>query len=364
MKKIGILTHYQVHNHGAILQMHGLYNVLKKLSLEPVILTYKKDFSFIDSSLENKYNISIKSIPFYLDYFKKQGFGKTLFNIKKHKLLNKFKQQNYNFTSLQKENLPYVVIGSDEVFSLEAGVNIMMYGHTIPAESVFSYAASFGQTDIKRIEEKKCYALISSGLKTFKDISVRDEASAKTVKELTGITPKICFDPVLLYGFEKDIKQNKYKVPQEKYLAIYAYDNSLNDVEEVAQIKAFCAKYNLKIVSPGFYHKWADTNLNVNPLELLQVIKHAEYVITDTFHGSVMSILLNTPFAVKLRDKNINKITYLLESLGVISQQIYNFSDLEKVLLKPINWQKTNKNIEILREQGIAYLKGVVNGQK
>lgn len=361
MKKIGILTHYQVHNHGAILQMHGLYNVLKNLGLKPVILTYKKNLSFIESNLENKYNISLKSIPFYLGYLRKQGFCKTLFNIKKHKLLNKFKKNNYNFIPLQKEKLPYVVIGSDEVFSLEAGVNIMMYGHTIPAETVFSYAASFGQTDIKRIEEKHCFPLISSGLKALKAISVRDIASANTVFTLTGVKPEICFDPVLLYGFVKELKQNKYKVPDKNYLVVYAYDNSLNDSAEVKKIKAFAIKHNLKIVSPGFYHKWADINLNVNPLELLQVIKKAKYVITDTFHGSVMSILLNTPFAVKLRDKNINKIGYLLESLGASNQKIEDFSDLEKVLLTPVDWKNINKNIEVLREQGMNYLKGVIN---
>ena len=45
--KIGILTHYQVHNHGAILQMYGLYYTLKSLDYTPYILTYEKNFDFI-----------------------------------------------------------------------------------------------------------------------------------------------------------------------------------------------------------------------------------------------------------------------------------------------------------------------------
>ena len=68
MKKVGILTHYQVHNHGAILQMHGLYNTLKKLGVEPYILTYKKDFSFLSFSLQAKYDISLKYIPSSVQY--------------------------------------------------------------------------------------------------------------------------------------------------------------------------------------------------------------------------------------------------------------------------------------------------------
>ena len=123
MKTIGILTHYQVHNHGALLQMYGLYHILKKLNLFPVVLTYRKDFSFVDERLIDKYTISLKSIPFYLGYLKEQGLAKTLFNFKKHKLLNGFKERNYIFQSLQAQQLDYAVIGRDEVFSLEPGIS-------------------------------------------------------------------------------------------------------------------------------------------------------------------------------------------------------------------------------------------------
>ena len=360
MKTIGILTHYQVHNHGALLQMHGLYHTLQNMGLQPRVLTYRKDLSFIDEKLTSKYNISLKSIPFYLGYLKQEGLGKTLFNVKKHKLLNKFKQNHYVFQPLQAGPLDYAVIGSDEVLSLEAGVNLMMYGHAVPAGTIFSYAASFGQTDIKRIAKKHCTALISSGLKTFKAVCVRDKASAETVKALTEITPQICFDPVLLYGFENELQEMVYPLPKNPYLAVYAYDQRLNGLQEVKYIQQFAKKHNLQIVSPGFYHKWADKNLNVTPLELLQVIKHAKYVITDTFHGSVMSLLLNTPFAVKIQLSNTNKIAYLLKSLGALERQVADFSQLKDVLSRPVNWDVINENIQCLRTEGLNYLKGVL----
>ena len=361
MKTIGILTHYQVHNHGAILQMHGLYRTLEKLGFSPRVLTYRKDFSFIDEKLHNKYTLSFKSIPFYIGYLKEQGIAKTLFNFKKHKSLNNFKQSHYCFQSLQAQTLDYAVVGSDEVFSLEAGVNIMMYGHTVPAKIMFSYAASFGQTDMKRIGDKHCTALVSSGLKTFKAISVRDEASANTVKSLTGLTAQICFDPVLLYGFEKELQKTVYNTPRQPYLVVYAYDSRLNEPAEVIPIKTFARKHGLAIISPGFYHKWADENLNVTPLELLQVVKHAKYVITDTFHGSVISLLLNTPFAVKVRNSNVNKIDFLLNSMGEIHQKLTDFTQLESVIMRPINWEAINQNIQRLRIEGLAYLRGILD---
>ena len=240
----------------------------------------------------------------------------------------------------------------------------MMYGHTVPAKHIFSYAASFGQTDTKCIAEKHCTALIASGFKTFNAICVRDQASADTVTSLTGITPKICFDPVLLYGFEKELKSTSYEVPKRPYLVVYAYDNRLNEPEEVAPIIDFARKHRLQIISPGFYHKWADKNINVTPLELLQVIKRAKYVVTDTFHGSVMASLLNRPFAVLIRESNRNKISYLLDSLGLQTQSVGQLPKLETVLSKPVDWQLISKNIEHLREEGLAYLQGVLNEQK
>ena len=362
MKTIGILTHYQVHNHGAILQMHGLYHTLEKMGLQPTVLTYRKDFSFIDEKLTNKYSISLKSIPFYLGYLKEQGIAKTLFNFKKHKQLNDFKKQQYRFAPLQAQQLDYAVIGSDEVFSLEAGVNIMMYGHTVPAKTVFSYAASFGQTGLERIAEKHCTDLIASGLNTLTAISVRDQASAQTVQQLTGKMPAMCCDPVLLYGFEKELAQTVCALPKRPYLVVYAYDQRLNELEEIAPIKSFAKKQGLSIISPGFYHQWADKNLNVTPLELLKVIQGAKYVVTDTFHGSVMSLLLNVPFAVKIRESNENKIDFLLTSMGGgIAPKLADFTQLKPVITRPINWEAVNQNIQRLRAEGLAYLKGVMN---
>ena len=364
MRTIGILTHYQVHNHGAILQLHGLYHTLEKYGLAPRVLTYRKDFSFLDEKLTNKYSLSLKSIPFYLGYLKEQGVAKTFFNYRKHNLLSRFKQQHYRFASLQQEKLDFAVIGSDEVFSLEAGVNCVMYGHTVPADTVFSYAASFGQTDLNRIQEKYCTQLIASGLKNLKAVCVRDQASANTVKLLTGITPKICFDPVLLYGFKDELQHTQYTVPTTPYLVIYAYDGHLNSQEEIDSIRAFANSHHLQIVSAGFYHSWADVNLNVTPLELLKVVQHASYVVTDTFHGSVMSILLNRPFAVKVQSMNANKINYLLDSLGASSHKLTKFNELGTVLCQKNDWTKINQNIQNWRQEGLKYLQEILHEKK
>lgn len=356
MEKIGILTHYQVHNHGAILQMYALSRVLKDMGFSPFVLTYRKDFSFIDEKLLNKYNISLKSVPFYLSYMKEQGRAKTLFNVKKRKILETFKKNNFSFSPLYAGGMDAVVVGSDEVFSLEAGVNIMMYGHSVPCNHIISYAATFGQTGVKEIRERNCEALISGGLRTLKALSVRDLHSAETIKELCSLESSICFDPVLLYGFRNELEQKCGKIPKKPYMIIYAYDKSLNDKQEISEIRKYAAKKGLRTVSAGFYHKWADKNLNVSPLELMSLISKADCVVTDTFHGSVIASLTNTPFAVRLRERNTNKISYLLGSLGLSERAIDDFSGLEGIFNRKTDWDAANSKIAMLRKQGMDYL--------
>ena len=360
--KIGILTHYQVHNHGAILQMHGLYSTLKNLGHAPFILTYNKNFDFIDKQLSNKYNISLKSIPFYLKYLKQQGIAKSKFNVEKHKLLNNFKKINYNFLPLypnQKE-LDAVCIGSDEVWSLEAGINIMMYSHTITTSLIFAYAPVFGQTDIERIKKYGCYELIKSGLERFNYISTRDFSSAQTIKEILNKEIPVLCDPVLLYGYKEEQNLSCNKIPKEKYLLVYAYDNRLNDEKEYENIKKYAKDNNLKIISPGFYHNWVDENINVNSIELISLFKNAQYIVTDTFHGSVLSILTNKPFACFVRTSNTNKISFLLNQFNVIQAKLDNWNKLKDILSQNFNWQEVNSLIEQERHKGINYINNIL----
>ena len=361
-KTIGILTHYQVHNHGAILQLYGLYHTLEKLGLSPCVLTYQKNFDFIAPELKNKYTLSVKSIPFYLHYLYKQGFAKTWFNFKKNQTLKRFKKNHFVFAPLGGTALDYAVVGSDEVFSLEVGLNRMMYGYGVNSQNIFSYAASFGQTNMAEIEQKGCRDVIADGLKHFSHISVRDEASAHTVKELIGKNPAIHFDPVLLYGFEKELQTTPVRLPKERYLLVYAYDTHLNNQDEITPIRDYARKNGLKIVSPGFYHSWADLNINVNPLELLQFFKQAECVVTDTFHGSVLSILTNRPFAAFVRDMNANKMNFLLKSLHAEQACIDKWQHIAATLSHKWDCPFINDTIQTMRKEAVLYLKEALNG--
>ncbi len=354
--KIRIITHHAVHNHGAVLQLYALSKVLSKYDKTVCALDYKKNYDFMDEHADRKYNISLKSIPYYLQYLAEKGLGRTWFNVNKRRILEEFKQENklvggyYSY----EQDLDAVFIGSDEVFSIEPGLNPFFWGMGVPSKYAFAYAGCFGPTDMDFIKEKKAENYIKAGINTLDGITVRDKNSHDIIKELSGASVEQVCDPVILYDFEEE-KKLFNKMTTQKYLLVYAYDERMNDEEEWKHIKSYASKNDLKIYTVGFYHKWCDKSINATPLELLQWIRGAECVVTDTFHGTVMSMVMNVPFATKIRG-NRHKLGYLLEEYNLLDREIVDFANLSEIFEKQIDYTAINAVIRQKREQGLAFI--------
>lgn len=367
MKHYGIITHYDVHNHGALLQLTALIRYLSKKNIEAKALQFDKNYDFIDRSQLAKYKISVKSIPLYAKFVKERGLGNFTYNLRKRKTLQQFKRDNGLIGDYYTAAPPLdgVIIGSDEVFALHTGATPVFWGHCLPSKHVISYAGSFGPTTLTDIERLNCTALITSGLQSMDGISVRDENSADIVEHLLDHRPEIVIDPVLLYGYNDEISM--MEAPQmSDYLLVYAYDNRMNSVEEVDAIRAYAKSKGLRIVSPGFYHKWCDVNIDVDPISLLTYFKHATEVITDTFHGSVMSIITNAKFVVKTRESNHFKLNSLLSEYNLEDRIFHDWNDIDACMKPEIDYAGVEKILDGRRRSSSHYLDSMIyeNGNK
>ncbi len=148
-----------------------------------------------------------------------------------------------------------------------------------------------------------------------KGLGMRDRNSREITAALTGRSAEEVCDPVILYGFKDELKDMERPVDY-RYMLVYAYDKRMNEDDEVSKIRAYAKSKGLRIVSPGFFHKWADCNVSVDPIGLLRYFKFADCIVTDTFHCSVMSIITHREFAVILRD-NSNKLFNILEEYAL-----------------------------------------------
>ena len=359
---IGIITHYDVHNHGALLQLNALVKVLKNLGFEAKALQFDKNYDFLGVEWKAKYEISLRSIPIYLKYIMAHGICQTIYNVKKRKTLNKFKREESLLGSYYThyKDMHAVIIGSDEVFALHTGPTPVFFGHALPTTCVIAYAACFGPTTVKDINEKHCEAFVKSGIGNMKYVSVRDQNSCDVIFSLLGYHPAIVCDPVLLYGYEKELRDLR-RLEDDAYLLVYAYDSNMNKPEEIEAIKSYARRNGLKIVSAGFFHFWCDKNVNVDPVSLLGYFKYAQSVVTDTFHGSVLSILTNREFAVKMRG-NGNKLGNLLDEYGLKSRIVSSEWRLEDLFEIPISYDMVNLELRKRREMSIEFLKKALRG--
>lgn len=364
MKKAGIITHYDVHNHGAVLQLYALSRVLFELGYKASALTFNKNYDFLDGkNADRKYNITARSIPFYIKYLFKKGFNRTLYNYKKRKKLIAFKKQfDLIGDYYSKSNCDLVVIGSDEIFSIESGPNPWFYGIGVPCKKQISYAASFGPTTLELIESKNAYSFVEGGLKNIGKISVRDYNSYSIVKEIIGIDPSIVCDPVILYDFSNDIKKQKARKIKEKYVLVYSYDDNMNDLDTIEAIRAYAKKNDCKIYSVGYFHKWCDKNFNLNPLDLFYFYENALMVFTDTFHGTVLSLVNSAQFVAKIRG-NQNKLSFLLHQFSLDDRKVESFKEIEKISNRQIDYASVNKQIVAFRKTSMDYLSKAIKSE-
>ena len=90
---------------------------------------------------------------------------------------------------------------------------------------------------------------------------------------------------------------------------------------------------------------WCDEFAVITPFQVLAYFKHAACVVTDTFHGTVISAKLNRPVAVLVRDSNMNKLDDLLKRLHIEQHKVFDMGQLEQILQLNDNYAECNKII-------------------
>ncbi len=350
--KVGILSMQKVMNYGSFLQgfalkktIEGLGHHCEFIDIEQgkIYPEYKRTFLFF-----------IKKI--FHHFIKWDFFYRVKYAME---FRNRFKNEFYEMLEANKHSIKHfdtVVVGSDEVFNFAQnvpwGYTPQLYGMIINTNKSISYAGSFGHTTMNDILYHQLKDEIATHMNKFSAISVRDNNSYNIVKELTKKEPVLHVDPVLMFDYTPYIQPVNLK----NYIIIYTYPNRINNRKEINAIKSFANKYNKRIISIGFYFSWCDETVIPTPFEVLGYIQGADYVVTDTFHGSVMSIKLNKKFATIVRNTNRQKLTSLLSQFNLENRIVDNIESLEEKLLPNCDYISINQKIERECIRSLQYL--------
>lgn len=348
MKKVGIMSMQRIKNYGSYLQAFALSNMIKSLGHEVEFVDFKIEPCIIPAVSKTSVEDIAKEYRDYfyiVENFEKQYETKFLKELKIHK-------RN------ERPELDTLVIGSDEVFNClqdnsDVGYSLELFGKKHNAKRLITYAASCGSTTIERLKNHDKHEEIAELLNEFNAISVRDENTRNFVESLSNIMPINHLDPVLVYDFKDNVVDN---VNIDNYIIVYAYPFNLND-EECEKIKKFAKKHDKKIVSIGSYQKCTDIFIPAHPLEVLPYFEKADFVITNTFHGTIFSIKSHTPFVSFVRNYNSEKMTDLLNRLKLEDRMISSLEELDQEFCKEIDFCKTDDVIEKEKIRAVEYLK-------
>ena len=381
--KVGIMSMQRVINYGSYMQALSLKTMLEGLGHEVVFVDYKAR-----PSIQHRH-----SVKYWLrkgrQAIKQSGLCWAVSNMYRGRPFGYRVRKTYTageqafLPALRELGVDYehfhyrtkvdaLVIGSDEVFNClqnadNVGFSPELFGKHNRAKTLVSYAASFGNTTLERLNEYGVAKRIGRYLKKFDHISVRDENSAQIVRTLTGREPVQHLDPVLIGGIEnREWTGNR----EQNYIAVYAYTNRLSK-EECAEIAAFAERQGLRaLLIDGSQKNGAfEMVKDCAPSEIIPYVKNAEMVISDTFHGTIFAIIKHIPFAVYCRQPhgtaftNSEKLLDLLKKLGLMDRLVSEDNDLDTIFARQIDFDTVDAIRARERTAAIEYLKDALEGQ-
>ena len=359
--RIGILSMQHVRNYGSFLQAYALKTTLESFGHQCEFVDIEQGDPLPGLERNLKYLVGMA----FKRYFNWNAIVSSLGRMKYQKLYyERFDKEYLPELGIHKHTFSeydLVVIGSDEVFNFNQhttyGFTTQLFGDVKNAKKVVSYAGSFGTTTIDVVDKFGVRDILVNSMGRMAAISVRDDNSFNVVKNLLGKDPSYNIDPVLMFDYQKYAKE-----PNEKdYIVVYSYPNRIKGKEEINAIKRFAKEKGKKLISICFYFPWCDETVIPHPFEVLGYMKNADYVITDTFHGCVMSIKFNKQFVALVRDSNRQKMSSLLNQFGLGERMCEEFKDLPNRIDKEIDYNTVNEQIVKEAVKSVEYLRSCCN---
>lgn len=366
--KIGIMSMQRIANYGSFLQAYALREIIKSINHDEVIFVdYHIGKPLITNRCDNcnsffrnfkKVVDALKidaPLPHRIKYINfKKNYAHNFLGI-----LNITEEKNYD------TDLDRLVIGSDEVFNCiqentNVGYSIDLFGGNCKANKCISYAASFGNTTIDKLYEYNKAYEIRELLKKFSAISVRDRNSFNIINKLLKIDSFYNVDPVLAYDWKKNNKIPTIDI-KEKFIILYAYAGRIRK-DESKCIRRYADKKGFKIYAIGGPQRCADKYIDCSPFDVLGYFNNAEEIITDTFHGTVFSIINQKRFVTIVRKSvgykygNEEKLSDLLNHFRLSNRKVENIKTINDVMLKDIKWDNVNRILNDDKQNTINYL--------
>lgn len=387
--KVGIVTINGNENYGNVLQNYAVQEVLKEVGAEAETILNRTQYGhctdsgekinkltpsyikkYVTSQLNYKYNIKnsnqglLKAVRFYRAH--KDEIEKV--KEKRRENFIAFKDEyivhaeevldiNKKWTSQQVDKYSYFVSGSDQVWNpiypSTSSINFLQFA---PKEKRITISPSFGINKIPKELQNDYGKWIAS----IPYLSVREEQGAKIIKELSGKRAKVLCDPTMAVPQNKWIEIEKKPEFLKNFNYILTYFLGDKNKEYELFINKIAKEEQLEIIN---LFDIADIRAYAtSPQEFLYLIHHAKLVCTDSFHGAVFSIMMNTSFITFARnemgDSMESRMQTLLSTFGLENRDYrkVNSEDVFKV-----DFTHISHILQVRREEMLSFLREAMN---
>ena len=370
MRKIGIITFHASENFGSALQAFALENILIDNGYNAEIIN-----CILESDMK-QYNVFRTHIYLKRPMALLGDFLYLFRNIKRKKSFlifqNKYLKISYQLLRAGKDDLSFLneeydvfICGSDQIWNLNCTgryVPEFFLDFADDSKLKIAYAPSM-PSDVS----EQYYDNIRKAVERLDAVSVREKYTVEYLRKNVGVRKDIIqtLDPTLLLGAEYYIKAFDLKRNNEKYIFVYILSGK-NDIKSVVNLAVKTAKETELKIKYVYARRIMDFTggeylLGIDPVNFLDLIYNAAYVITDSFHATVFSVQFQKCFCVVPRSGSKSRMIELLEEL-----------DLHDNLYSPNNnqWmeskanEKTRIKLGLLAEKSLNFLKDSLKIEK
>jgi len=284
---ISIVTVYEpITNLGSFLQCYALKLYLEELGHRVVVVENVSIWKSIKSklfTLNPKRALLLRWLKCYYTYK----------DIKRLEIVNKEKWIP--------SDSDCVIYGSDEIWNLHNPYfrDELFWGIGVDIPKI-GYAISCGHMTE---DEFRGFPRCQEAVTEFRVVYTRDNRTKELLKSNINVFDGLVCDPTFLVPLSQLTKE--IKLPDKRYLLVYTYGLSN---EHISYVKRFASENNLLIVSPCFWHIWADRVIECSALQFSSLIQGAEYVFTTTFHGAVFTMLNHKRCAIYAQREKVKEL--------------------------------------------------------
>lgn len=378
--KIGILTLPLHANYGGILQAFALQSVLERMGHEVVVYNLDRTprrclalgvlYHFARRTLKTLtsmkpqrfYNIKKEAEYQYKLYLERIQHTQRFID----KYIHAYYLKNY-VSQIVESNVDCIVVGSDQIWDSRNGASISgsVSNAFLPFVSKrikrFSYSASFGKDTWNYTQEQT--DIVKEAIKNFVGVSVREFSGVELCRKHLDIDAQVHIDPTMLLTADDYIREVDLKEEESSPgdLLVYILDNSdeKSQVIDFIESKLHLTRFHVNNNAPNN----AMSNVQPPVEKWLRGFWDAKFVVTDSFHACVFSILFHKPFiAIGNKRRGLTRFLTLLSRFGFENRLIENVENVKKMDLDDkIDFSHVDSILEKERECSFQYIANCIN---